>query len=381
VRRAIVAVAVCASVVLAAGCGDTDGDGDQEVDPVAAAEQRVSRAQDAVDEAQGAFDAASDQFCGDAADYVAAVDRYGKVFTDAQATIGDVEAAGADLGKPQDSVAESAGTAKDAHSDLVAAEQELAEAKAALEQAKTSTTASADDETTTTTEPLVPPASVDRVTQAQEDLDAAFADVDKSTPLVEAGQQVNAAAVSLEMAWLRVLVDAGCLSDDQQAQAVNAAGAYTTALQNALTAAGLYDGPVDGVYGPDTAAAVQQLQADSGLPATGFVDQATADALDAALQAAGVDATSQEIAHTAALQSLLAVGGYWTGPIDGKTSDALTAALKELQTDLGVPVTGVVDAPTIAAAQAAIEELQNPTTTTTTNDSDESSSTTSTTAG
>jgi peptidoglycan hydrolase-like protein with peptidoglycan-binding domain len=227
----------------------------------------------------------------------------------------------------------------------------------------------------------VPAASVDRVTQAQEDLDAAFADVDKSTPLVEAGQQVNAAAVSLEMAWLRVLVDAGCLSDDQQAQAVNAAGAYTTALQNALTAAGLYDGPVDGVYGPGTAAAVQQLQADSGLPATGFVDQATADALDAALQAAGVDATSQEIAHTAALQSLLAVGGYWTGPIDGKTSDALTAALKELQTDLGVPVTGVVDAPTIAATQAAIEELQNPTTTTTTTDSDESSSTTSTTAG
>ena len=59
-------------------------------------------------------------------------------------------------------------------------------------------------------------------------------------------------------------------------------------------------------------------------------------------------------AATAALQQTLALAGYWDGPVDGLWTDELTAAVGALQTDLGVPVTGTVDAATVAAFQAAL---------------------------
>ena len=105
---------------------------------------------------------------------------------------------------------------------------------------------------------------------------------------------------------------------------------YTTALQTNLTTAGYLDSPVDGIYGPDTVAAVEALQADNDLPVTGLVDRATAVALEAAVEAAGGEAANLAIAHTAAVQSILAAAGYWTGPIDGQWTDALTAALAVL---------------------------------------------------
>jgi peptidoglycan hydrolase-like protein with peptidoglycan-binding domain len=80
---------------------------------------------------------------------------------------------------------------------------------------------------------------------------------------------------------------------------------------------------------------------------------------------AGGETEAQAIAHTAALQSTLALAGYWSGPIDGQWSDALTAALEDLQSDLGVPATGVVDATTLAAAEKAIAEAKAPTSSTT----------------
>ena len=147
-----------------------------------------------------------------------------------------------------------------------------------------------------------------------------------------------------------------------------------------MTAAGYYEGVIDGVYGPETVDAVERLQTDNALPVTGLVDRATADALEQAVLAAGGEAATQAIAHTAALQSLLTVAGYWTGPIDGQWTDALTAALQALQTDLEVPPTGVVDAETLAAIQRAIEEARTPTATTTTTATTAPDDTTTTTA-
>ena len=60
------------------------------------------------------------------------------------------------------------------------------------------------------------------------------------------------------------------------------------------------------------------------------------------------------LASTAALQQTLKLAGYWDGPVDGQWSDALTAAVGAAQTDLGVPVTGTVDAATVAAFQSAL---------------------------
>jgi peptidoglycan hydrolase-like protein with peptidoglycan-binding domain len=356
-------------IVLLAGCGDNDGDGEDGADPVAAAQQQVSRAQNALGDAQASFEDASSTFCDDASQYIASVDRYGGAFSDAEATVGTVRDFGADLEGPEADVRSSADDVLEARDSVAAAEQELAAAEASLAAAQGGTTTAASSGTTTT-EPLVDDATVDRVEQAQEDLDAAFEGISDSTPLSEASEQVNAAAFALEIASLRLFADAGCFADDEQReQAVTAVATYTTALQTSLTEAGYYDGEVDGVYGPGTVDAVEQVQADKGLPTTGLVDRATAVALEEAVVAAGGDSATKAIAHTAALQTMLSLAGYWTGPIDGEWSDALSVAVRSLQSDLGVEVAGVVDAATLAAMQDAIEEAATPPATSTTSTS------------
>jgi peptidoglycan hydrolase-like protein with peptidoglycan-binding domain len=360
------ALLIGSALVLLLGCSDTDDDGDLDVDPVSAAQERLERAESALADANGAFDEASTQFCDDSVEYIEAVDRYGGILTDAEATVGAVTAAGSDLERPRDAVAESADAVQAARDDVAEAEQEVAAAQVALAEAQSGTTAPPVEESTTTTSPLVPAATVERVERAEADLAAAFEGVDASTPLSQATQQVNAAAVSLQVAWMQLFASAGCLDEAQQQEAVVAVGSYTRTLQAALTTAGYFDGEIDGVYGPETVAAVEQLQTDSDLPVTGLVDRATAAALDEAVAAAGGDAAAAELAHTAALQTVLTITGHWTGPIDGEWSDALTAALQAFQTDLGVEPTGVVDPATIAAAQQALEDARTPDTTTTT---------------
>lgn len=54
------------------------------------------------------------------------------------------------------------------------------------------------------------------------------------------------------------------------------------------------------------------------------------------------------------MQQTLELAGYWDGPVDGIWTDALTSALEALQKDLGVNVTGTVDAATVAALEKAI---------------------------
>lgn len=50
-------------------------------------------------------------------------------------------------------------------------------------------------------------------------------------------------------------------------------------LQSRLQDLGLYDGPLDGIYGPETAASVRRFQQVWGLPVSGTVDRATWEAL------------------------------------------------------------------------------------------------------
>lgn len=100
-------------------------------------------------------------------------------------------------------------------------------------------------------------------------------------------------------------------------------------------------------------AAVQQLQATNHLPETGTVDKATDAALHAELQADGSAAADQAIASTAAVQQTLKLVGYWTGPVDGAWTAALTEALKSFQTALHVEPTGTVNAATVAAIEQA----------------------------
>ena len=249
--------------------------------------------------------------------------------------------------EPQEDVIAGAEAAVAAQQAVVDAKQELAEAKAALAAAKKpGSTAATTPAGTSSPKPLAPAATVNRVKQAESEFSAVQEGITDETPLAQASQQFNAAAVALEMSWLRLFADAGCLTDEQQQQAEAAVRDYTTALQTSLRDAGYYDGEVDGVYGPATVDAVEALQKAHGLPSTGTVDKATAAALQSDLAAKGGATAQEAVASTAAVQQTLKLAGFWDGPVDGEWTPALTEALKDFQTELGVKPTGTVDAAT-----------------------------------
>jgi murein L,D-transpeptidase YcbB/YkuD len=212
----------------------------------------------------------------------------------------------------------------------------------------------------------VPQATVDRVKRAEADFASAAQGITDNTPILKATATFNSAAFALEIAWLRALDDAGCLTDEQHKQAEAALTEYTVALQNALKTTGFYTGEVDGIYGPSTLDAVKKLQTANGLTPTGYVDRATASALSAAMAVKGGDVATRALAHTAAVQATLKLAGFWTGPVDGHWTPELTTALKSFQTHLGIPATGEVDAATLAALEQAIATAQSTGATTTT---------------
>jgi len=351
---AVVWVAIAA--VALAGCAVADS---TDVDR---AKARVTAKENAVADAQAELTAASGAFCDASKDYVLALDRYGDVLNSTAPTVGDVREGGADLAEPRDDAFNDAEAAVEAQQSLLTAEQELADARAALAAAEAGPSGTPVDPGTEepSSTPLAPAATVERVKQAESEFAAAQESVTDQTTLADASEQFNSAAVALELAWMRLFVDAGCLPDEQKQQAEAAVSAYTTALQQNLAATGYYGGAVDGIYGPVTVTAVEDLQKASGLPVTGTVDKATAAALDAELVALGGAAAQQSVATTAALQQTLKLAGFWDGPVDGIWTPALTEALQAFQVELGVEPTGTVDAATIAAFEKALSELQSP---------------------
>ncbi len=352
-RRVAIVAGIALTVAGLAGCSGN-------VDPVSAAQAQVTAKEKAVTEAEAAFTDASASFCQAGESYIVAIDRYGDVLNDTAPTVGDVKAAGADLARPQGAALDAADAALEAKGHLDAARQDLYEAQVKLEEAKAGPTGTPAPVESPAATPTVPTATVERVEQAESEFETAQDSVTDDTPLKFAAEQFNAAAVALELSWLRLFADAGCLTDEQALAATTAVSTYTATLQQALTDSGYYTGAIDGVYGPDTVAAVENLQTSNGLPVTGTVDKATADALQAALEAVHGAASQEAVAATAAIQQTLKVSGFWDGPVDGVWTPELTEAIKAFQTALGVEATGTVDAATVAAFQKAIEDLKNP---------------------
>lgn len=350
---------VIAAALLAAACGD----GGEATGP-AAAQADVTAKQEALADAQAVAAEAEAAFCDAGEQYIVALDRYGDVLVATEPTVGDVVDAGADLVEPRDETEAAAAEVTRTREAVAQAQQELAEAEADLAAADASAAGQTLAADTPSQEPesgpTEPPAGVTQVQRAEAAFAEARAGISDSTPLTEAAEQFNAAAVALEMAWLSAFAQSGCLTDDQQEQAAAAVREYTVALQTDLAAAGYYTDEVDGLYGPATVAAVQSLQEANGLPPTGTMDRASEAALRAQLEAAGGISASEEMVSTAALQQTLALAGFWDGPVDGQWSDELTVALQEFQTALGVEPTGTVDAATVAAFQVALTAAQQP---------------------
>jgi murein L,D-transpeptidase YcbB/YkuD len=286
----------------------------------------------ALTDAQSEATATTEAFCTSAAGYVTALDRYGDVLTAEGPTVGDVATAGADLREPREEVLADGQAAQEARQSVADAENALAEANAALASLQASPNGSKEPSATpsrsvATPVPVAPAESVARVKQADTDFTATQQEITDDTPLEEASEQFNAAAVALEVAWLRLVADAGCVSDMKLVQGQEAVLAYTTALQQSLADTGYYSGE---------------------------------EALDADLTAKGAAESQSVVATTAALQQTLHLLGYWDGPVDGEVSEELTQALKRFQVDLGVKPTGVVDAATVAAFETAIAEAKRP---------------------
>jgi peptidoglycan hydrolase-like protein with peptidoglycan-binding domain len=346
------------ALVLAGCTSDGGGTGNG---ALKVAQARVSAKEKALTAAKAEFTSASAAFCGDSSTYITALDRYGDVLHQTAPTVGDVTTAGADLAAPREDVVAAAEAAVAAQQAVADAEQELAAAEAALAAAKNpSASATSSAKATTSPKPLVPAATANRVKEAEAQFATAQQGITDETPLAQASEQFNAAVVALEMSWLQLFADAGCLTDDQQVQAEVAVRDYTTALQKSLKEAGYYTSEVDGVYGPDTVDAVETVQKTHSLPVTGTVDKATAAALQADLAEKGGAVAQEAVASTSAVQQTLKLAGYWDGPVDGVWTPALTEALKEFQTALGVKPSGEVDAATVAALEKALEELGQP---------------------
>jgi peptidoglycan hydrolase-like protein with peptidoglycan-binding domain len=133
------------------------------------------------------------------------------------------------------------------------------------------------------------------------------------------------------------------------------------AVQAALAAAGKYDGPVDGVYGKRTSAAILAYELAAGLPPTGEPSQAILEhlvpkragvpvprakaegatmATMAAAAAAPAPAAPAPSPRVLAAQKALAKLGYGPVRLDGVPGTATKQAISRFEADRKLPVTG-----------------------------------------
>jgi peptidoglycan hydrolase-like protein with peptidoglycan-binding domain len=114
--------------------------------------------------------------------------------------------------------------------------------------------------------------------------------------------------------------------------------------QQRLSALGFYAGPVDGIWGPDTRAAVERFQRNRALQVTSDLDQVTVSALQAAPQ------PSATVRDT---QQRLSASGFYDGPVDGVWGPGTRAAVERFQRSRGLAVTGDLNAATASALRSA----------------------------
>jgi murein DD-endopeptidase MepM/ murein hydrolase activator NlpD len=134
--------------------------------------------------------------------------------------------------------------------------------------------------------------------------------------------------------------------------------ADVAALQVALRARGVYTGPVDGLFGPQTTDAIRLLA--SATPSlTGMAAAGPGD-LRAMLGPYARFRLGERPLRpglsgwdVAAFQFLLSWQGFPSGPMDGVYSERTSAAVSRFQTSRGIPRDGAAGPTTIAAVRAA----------------------------
>lgn len=120
----------------------------------------------------------------------------------------------------------------------------------------------------------------------------------------------------------------------------NDSGADVKALQKKLAKLGFAPGPVDGAYGPKTAAAVESFQMLSDLKQTGRADAATVAALDDYDYDGRVLEAGDTGADVKRMQKRLDDAPFDPGPADGQYGGKTVQAVWALEKLAGVPVDG-----------------------------------------
>ena len=153
-----------------------------------------------------------------------------------------------------------------------------------------------------------------------------------------------------------LILHGGSTTTTTAEQPTTPTGPAVADLQYVMTRLGFYTGPIDGVYSAETTAAVTEMQKALGVTADGVYGPET----DAALKGKARDVVVQ-------IQTVLTQYGFYKGPIDGNYGTDTQAAIKKLQTDLGVTADGRLGAETVDAFNKAVADgTLKPTTTTST---------------
>ena len=128
------------------------------------------------------------------------------------------------------------------------------------------------------------------------------------------------------------------------------------ALQRSLLALGQRPGPVDGLYGPLTEAAVERLQRDSGLAVDGIVGPQTRRVLNAKTPQLARGAGYGQLGgspQVRGIQRRLRALGHRPGPVDGLYGPRTQAAMERFQRAAGQPASGVLSPATAVALARA----------------------------
>jgi peptidoglycan hydrolase-like protein with peptidoglycan-binding domain len=146
------------------------------------------------------------------------------------------------------------------------------------------------------------------------------------------------------------------------------APAAVQAVQDHLRRAGAYNGPTDGVWGPDSSAALQQFQAGHQLQVTGQLNQATTAALgldpgillgtqQAALPPPMPPPETLQPGSIRALQDRLRSLGFYTGGVDGVWGQSTERAITQLQQNRGLQPTGQLTPATVSSLGLSPDSL------------------------
>jgi peptidoglycan hydrolase-like protein with peptidoglycan-binding domain len=117
--------------------------------------------------------------------------------------------------------------------------------------------------------------------------------------------------------------------------------------QQRLRSAGLYDGPVDGLYGPDTRAAIERFQSNRGMTVTGRLDDQTRSALLTA-GAGTTPVALSDATDVRTVQNRLRQLNFYDGPADGVWGPGTQVAVENFQRARALRV-GQVNEATISA--------------------------------